>query len=198
MPKIVDHDAYRVELMEGAALLFSERGYASVTMRQVAKGLSVSTGTLYHYFPSKPALFEATVRHVIEKDAQQVREAFSHMPEGSRLGVRDLLSFLLANEEQQMRQFSVILDYWRLHPDDRQRLAPTLREGHDTYATLAASLLGSTEYGLGELVVSALFNIIEMRWLHGPEFDHEPQLKLLERLVEMCVREQADGQTSSD
>ena len=46
--------------------------------------------------------------------------------------------------------------------DERERLAPTLREGHDTYAALATSLLGSTDHGLGELVVSALFNIIEM------------------------------------
>jgi AcrR family transcriptional regulator len=197
MPKIVDHEAYIAELVEGAALLFSERGYGSVTMRQLAVGLKVSTGTLYHYFSSKQALFEASVRHVIEKDARQAREAFADISSGTGLGVEDLLGFLLANEEQQMRQFSVILDYWRLHPEDRTRLAPTLREAHDTYASLAARLLGSEDHGLGELVVSALFNIIEMRWLHGPEFDHCPQLRLLERLVAVCLRDESDGRTSA-
>ena len=58
MPKIVDHEQYRKELLGKCFDLFAQKGYGSITMRQIAQGLGVSTGTLYHYFPSKQALFE--------------------------------------------------------------------------------------------------------------------------------------------
>ncbi|MCU0844510.1 MAG: TetR/AcrR family transcriptional regulator [Spirochaetes bacterium] len=58
MPKIVDRDEYRRELLKGCFALFSRKGYADVTMREIARELNVSTGTLYHYFPTKKDVFE--------------------------------------------------------------------------------------------------------------------------------------------
>lgn len=191
MPKIVDHDAYRQELVEGAIELFSARGFGSVTMRQVASALGVSTGTVYHYFSSKKTLFEAAAQTVAERNAAGALEALVQASQSGaalpRVEVRDLMSFLLAHEEQQMRQFVVLIDYWRLHSaEERADLAPVLYEAHYTYAQLVARLLGVRDQAVGELVLSVLFNILEMRWFHGPEFDFAPQLALLERLVTMC------------
>jgi AcrR family transcriptional regulator len=67
MPKIVDHEQYRKSLVFKSFDLFAEKGYA-ITMRQIAQGLGVSTGTLYHYFPSKEALFEQLVIALSERD----------------------------------------------------------------------------------------------------------------------------------
>ena len=68
MPRIVDHDAYREELLQQAFALFALQGYGEVSMRQIADALGVSTGTLYHYFPSKEALFEQAVAKVVDRD----------------------------------------------------------------------------------------------------------------------------------
>ncbi|BAZ40117.1 transcriptional regulator [Calothrix sp. NIES-4101] len=68
MPKIVDHDLYRKELLDKCFDLFAEKGYASITMRQIAQGLGVSTGTLYHYFPNKKTLFEHLVENMMQRD----------------------------------------------------------------------------------------------------------------------------------
>ena len=68
MPKIVDHDRYRKELLSGCFTLFAERGYGSITMRQIAKALGVSTGTLYHYFPSKESIFMQLVQDSFERN----------------------------------------------------------------------------------------------------------------------------------
>ena len=53
MPKIVDRDRYRKELLNKCFDIFAEKGYSSVTMREIGSEIGVSTGTLYHYFPSK-------------------------------------------------------------------------------------------------------------------------------------------------
>lgn len=62
MPKKVDHELYRDELLSRSFDLFASRGYSNITMREIAKELGVSTGTLYHYFPTKNAMLEEMCR----------------------------------------------------------------------------------------------------------------------------------------
>lgn len=66
MPKIVDHDAHRTDLALRAASYFSEHGYGGVSMRKVATHLGVSKSALYHYFPTKEALFLACTKEVMK------------------------------------------------------------------------------------------------------------------------------------
>lgn len=58
-------EARPAELVRAAAELFSERGFASTRLEDVAARAGVSKGTVYLYFDSKEALFEAVVRDAI-------------------------------------------------------------------------------------------------------------------------------------
>ncbi len=69
MPKIVDREAYRKKILEQCLALFSRKGYAKVTMREIASEVGVSTGTLYHYFPTKEKIQEALFAHIMETNA---------------------------------------------------------------------------------------------------------------------------------
>ena len=73
MPKIVDHDEYRKALLKESFECFAQKGYSVVTMRELAKHIGVSTGTLYHYFPSKKAIFEAVIDYMAEEDSEVER-----------------------------------------------------------------------------------------------------------------------------
>lgn len=75
MPKIVDHDRYREQLLHQFFELFSRRGYLDVTIRQIAEEMGVSTGTIYHYFPSKKSLLEQLFRMASRRDSSAVLEA---------------------------------------------------------------------------------------------------------------------------
>ncbi len=68
MPKLVDHQKYRNELLAQSFEFLADKGYANVTMRELAKHLAISTGTLYHYFPNKDAIFEELVEFQAEQD----------------------------------------------------------------------------------------------------------------------------------
>jgi AcrR family transcriptional regulator len=76
MPKVVDHDQYRRTLLQQSLDLFAENGYSSITMRQLAEGLGVSTGTLYHYFPNKENMF----LQLVEELTEQILVIFWHKP----------------------------------------------------------------------------------------------------------------------
>jgi AcrR family transcriptional regulator len=60
------------EIMAAALELFSARGFAATKLDDVAKRAGVSKGTVYLYYESKQALFEAVVR---EKVAPEVARA---------------------------------------------------------------------------------------------------------------------------
>lgn len=70
MPKIVDHDAYRLELTSAASEYFKEQGYHGASMRKVADFLGISKSALYHYFPSKDELFLACTEFVMDRADQ--------------------------------------------------------------------------------------------------------------------------------
>ena len=58
-------EARRDELMDAAAEVFGEVGYAQAKLEDVAKRAGVSKGTVYLYFDSKEALFRAMVRQKV-------------------------------------------------------------------------------------------------------------------------------------
>lgn len=51
----------RQEIMDTAMLVFSEKGYEQTTMRDIASAAGIVPGLCYRYFPSKQALFEASI-----------------------------------------------------------------------------------------------------------------------------------------
>ncbi len=68
MPKIVDHNNYRQELLEKSLNLFTRKGYSNVNMKEIATEIGVSTGTLYHYFPSKVNILAEMMAWIADKN----------------------------------------------------------------------------------------------------------------------------------
>jgi AcrR family transcriptional regulator len=54
-------DERRALLLEHATRLFGEHGYDALSMAQIAREARISKALLYHYFPSKRSIFEATL-----------------------------------------------------------------------------------------------------------------------------------------
>ena len=55
------------EILTAAFEEFAERGYGGARMAAVAERAGIAKGLIYHYFPSKAALFEATIRARTER-----------------------------------------------------------------------------------------------------------------------------------
>lgn len=53
------HEARRLEILRRAAAVFREKGYHRAGMREIAEGLGLRPGALYHYFASKDDLLLA-------------------------------------------------------------------------------------------------------------------------------------------
>ncbi|HUN12812.1 MAG TPA: TetR/AcrR family transcriptional regulator [Rhabdaerophilum sp.] len=64
--------AKRRQVLDGARQVFMRDGFDGASMNDVARIAGVSKGTLYVYFPSKEALFEAYVRDEKRRQAEQI------------------------------------------------------------------------------------------------------------------------------
>lgn len=67
----------RRSIIEAAYGEFAARGYAAVTMREIAAGLSVTPPALYRQFPSKESLYAACAERLVEPMLAAVAAATS-------------------------------------------------------------------------------------------------------------------------
>src|SRR5271157_4195624 len=64
MPRVVDRQARRAELVSAATTLFAQRGVANTAVSDIVKAAGVAQGTFYLYFDSKDDAVLAVVGHV--------------------------------------------------------------------------------------------------------------------------------------
>lgn len=74
MPRIVDHDQRRREIVRALWAVIHERGIPGVTLRAVAQEAGISIGRIQHYFTSKDELVLAGCRAIIGSAEQAYLE----------------------------------------------------------------------------------------------------------------------------
>ncbi|MGI5880241.1 MAG: TetR/AcrR family transcriptional regulator [Syntrophomonadaceae bacterium] len=117
MPKIVDHDAYRNELLQKYFDDFAQRGYNDVTMREIAKSLGVSTGSLYHYFPTKKSILESMMQLASRRDISgAVDKITADTPLEER--IKAFSDYIMENEQWFQDILLLTIDYYRQHGKD--------------------------------------------------------------------------------
>lgn len=71
-------DARPSEIIDAGMELFAQRGFERTNLSDVASRAGISKGTIYLYFKSKDALFEAALR---DRIAKAIQGAVHHMPD---------------------------------------------------------------------------------------------------------------------
>lgn len=62
-------------IVRNALKLFAEKGFAAVSMRDLAEAVGISASTIYHYYESKQVLFRDMIRRTEELTAR-ARDSF--------------------------------------------------------------------------------------------------------------------------
>jgi AcrR family transcriptional regulator len=107
----------RKEIILAAERLFAERGYSNTSMRDLADEANIKAPTLYHYFSSKNALFEALFEDFYSELAElyvKIEEGF-----GEDISLRSaLVSFLESHQRfiETRPNFSAIFLFEGLRP----------------------------------------------------------------------------------
>ncbi|MBL8969767.1 MAG: TetR/AcrR family transcriptional regulator [Myxococcales bacterium] len=168
-------------LVDGCVRLFADRGYASLTMREVAAALGVSTGTLYHYFPGKDALFDAVVRAVAAQDLGAVAD-YADLPADPGLRLAALLAHVEVHEDRFARELLVLLEVRRIHGEHEGPLAG-VRAAADAYVAAIDGFLGTRDPELARLLLVAINGLLIQRLIDHRRTPLAGQLPRLLRLL---------------
>lgn len=71
----------RKNILDAATLCFAELGYAAASNREIAQRAGVTSGSLYHYFDSKAALYREAVREAHTRLVASYLEAAEEHPQ---------------------------------------------------------------------------------------------------------------------
>lgn len=128
MPKRVDHDQRRKEIVEAAWRLIGRGGFEAATMREIAAEAGFANGALKYYFSSKDDLLAAAFQHTFYR----VNERASHTIE-DRTGtaaIRTLCLEMLPLDSERQIESRVAVAFW-----DRAASSAPLRKIHrDSFA----------------------------------------------------------------
>jgi len=85
-------DARPPEILDAALAVFAQKGFAATRLDDIAAKAGITKGTIYLYFDSKQALFEALARQSVGAQIDLVTAQLANFPGSSA----DLLRFVLS------------------------------------------------------------------------------------------------------
>ncbi|MBD0269810.1 MAG: TetR/AcrR family transcriptional regulator [Cyanobacteria bacterium Co-bin8] len=189
MPKIVDHDQYRRELLRQCFDLFAEKGYAALTMRQVAQGLGVSTGTLYHYFPSKEALFEQLVREMSLQDMQNAI-AVMREKESTLERAEAALQFVAQHEDYFIKQTLIWVEFYQHQQRENKSPSQVFHDVWKESEQQMAELLGIEDKPLLEFLSCVVDGILLHRIYEPEGFSFQDHARMLLQLLQLYLEKE--------
>ena len=143
MPKIVDHEKRRLELVEATWRIIASRGIEGATMREIATEAGFANGALKPYFPTKDDLLSFAFGHVFNQTNTRMSD--------STVGLHGLAALrrycheILPLDAERLNEARIAIAFWQraltdpakaaLHDSSmeqwREALFARLREARD-------------------------------------------------------------------
>lgn len=110
MPKIVDHDQRRAEIVEAYLTVVARDGLSGATSRAVAAELGVGTGALWHYFDGFDAVAALAYQRISEFTTERILAATASL-RGLDAFVA-VLREILPLEKRTVDEAYVVVGFW--------------------------------------------------------------------------------------
>jgi len=121
VPKIVDHDERRLELVDATWRIIARQGLEGATMREIAMEAGFANGALKPYFPTKDTLLEFAFSHVFNRTNQRITQVTA-----GKSGLEALRAFcleVLPLDEERVNEARIVIPFWQRAVNDPKKAA---------------------------------------------------------------------------
>jgi AcrR family transcriptional regulator len=145
VPKIVDHDERRLELVDATWRIIARQGLEGATMREIALEAGFANGALKPYFPTKDTLLEFAFGHVFNRTNQRI----AGVTEG-KSGIEALRAFcleVLPLDEERVNEARIVIPFWQKAVNDPQKAEIHQRSMDEWVTTIRRYLAEARDSG---------------------------------------------------
>jgi AcrR family transcriptional regulator len=145
VPKIVDHDERRLELVDATWRTIARLGIESATMREIATEAGFANGALKPYFPTKDTLLTFAFGHVFNRTNERIAEVTA-----GKSGIPALRAFcveVLPLDEERINEARIVIPFWQKAINDPQKAAIHRDSMEQWHATILEHLAEARRSG---------------------------------------------------
>jgi len=131
MPRVVDTEKRKEEILDAALAALDDGGFATFTMRSLGRRIGGSSTLVTHYFPSRESIIAAVIDRTVRRTAEEVERL--HQVADLRARLRAALEYFVPTSEadkQAERRRIALLAYRGIEPsvdDYYAKLEPMMR-----------------------------------------------------------------------
>jgi AcrR family transcriptional regulator len=111
VPRLVDHEVRRAEIIDATWRLIADRGIDATTLREIAREMGMANGALTHYFPDKNAIIQAAFEYVFQATNDRIAARL-----GNAVGLEALRVFcreVMPVEAVTLLEARVVIPFWQ-------------------------------------------------------------------------------------
>ena len=194
MPRIVDHDKRRDEIVGAAARVIAAEGMDAATVRRIATEAGYSTGVLDHYFHDKDDILLSALRASHMRIRERVLAAVDGL--SGLKALRVLLSDNLPLDDERRDETRLEMQFWARSVADESLAAVQRAEADELRRAVRRRIREAVSAGewpsavQPDELVDALLSFVDgvsvRAALYPAEYPPERQLAMLdERLAEI-------------
>lgn len=161
MPKIVDVDEKRAEILAAAIKTFAKHGMRGTNLARVAKAAGMGKSSLYHYFATREELFLALADEILRHEAQ-LFQSFAAQDGTPRERLRALIDGITALFADWAAAGPLLIDFLG-EPKGKKRLRKTLDTAREAIADILreGQRTGDFRKGPAEAMATILLGSID-------------------------------------
>ncbi|WP_066368363.1 TetR/AcrR family transcriptional regulator [Herbidospora mongoliensis] len=145
MPKIVNHDERREEVVAAARRIILRAGIEAATTRAIAKEAGYSNGVLTHYFADKDEILLSALQSSHRRITERLAEKLTGLT--GLAALRELLLDNLPLEEERERETGLEIGFWARSLTSPALLQTQREEARDLHLLVRSLLQSAADSG---------------------------------------------------
>ncbi|CAM2069984.1 TetR family transcriptional regulator [Sulfidibacter corallicola] len=121
----------RQELLQAAARLFREKGFAKTTVRDISRAVGLQSGSLFHHFATKEDILYGLMVDVIELNTARLQRAFDEADSAASRVLALIRAELEAIHGETRDAMTVLVFEWRQLTEGRREDVLNLRDRYE-------------------------------------------------------------------
>ncbi|EZH66463.1 hypothetical protein DH09_11055 [Bacillaceae bacterium JMAK1] len=122
MPKRVDHHQRKQMIAKAAMKLIEQKGAEATTLRDIAKEVGLSLGSIQYYFPKQSDLYQFTMETLFQRTKQRMNEVEPNGTSAFDYAVQMIVQYIQVGDQEQRMENAIWIQFAVMEQEENKEL----------------------------------------------------------------------------